>query len=269
MKLFAPNVIVMGDKLFSISRAQSRASTPAEAERFETAIMAIRDKITATAFGRKFLDIIGNNKQPIAIVPAVETDNALTQANSGTDASSADFSKTTADGTIAFGSGRGSMTRIFINPFGTFEDVGVERTLVHELTHAYRQARGRWRPASMTQFVLSPPHPATVLMSFPDWEEWFGVVVEGVWASEAGASKVRIAQQRGVFFMTFAERPSGPSPWAPDEKPINPSDRFAERYDRAITRILMEESDLYFAMKSSRGWFNPIKVHSDRQSEIQ
>src|SRR5262245_47713587 len=117
MKLFAPNIIVMGNKTFAVSRGLSRDSSPVEAERFEKAVMALRDKITATTFGQKFLDLIGNNKEPIAIVPAIETNNAVTLSSGGMDAFAADFSKTTDDGEIVFGSGRGAMTRIFFNPF--------------------------------------------------------------------------------------------------------------------------------------------------------
>jgi hypothetical protein len=87
------------------------------------------------------------------------------------------------------------------------------------------------------------------------------VVVEGVWASENGASSVRTSQQSGLF-ATSAFRPGAPSAF--DPTPVNPSDQFSRRFSRAIVRISVEESELYSAMKRSGGWFNPVRFFDTR-----
>jgi hypothetical protein len=261
MKMFAPNVMVVGDRIFEIDDGTGKPNPPAAAARYENEVMAMGRKIAATPFGARWLDIAGNNAEPIIIVPTSATNEAVAQTfaniperpNRSGDALAAGFSPEA--------TGRGTPVRVKFNTgalVGGLMGASAEVLLMHELTHAYRSASGRFSPALMTTLV-APNRPTNdVAKRFPNWEEWLSVVVENVYAAESGKSLLR-----GNWDILFPDTLTSPAyykfwdiPGAPSK---TDSETFAENYAPAILRMMQLEPRLYQAIKASSAWFNPVR----------
>lgn len=202
MQLFAPNVLVVGDTIFDLNDATGKPNPKAAAQKYETDIMALRQKIQAQPFGARWLEIMSGG-------------------------------------------------------------VSGEVLLIHELTHAYRSASGRFSPVPMTNLVNpdSLRRSPDLARRFPDWEEWFAIVVENVFAAEAG-KKIMLRTSWDILLPSFADDPGYFKFWnIPTTGTRNDSQQFAHDYRPAIARILQVEPRLFRAMESSRAWFNPVRDH--------
>ena len=257
MQLFAPNVLVVGDTIFDLDDATGRPNPPAAAAKYESEIMALRQKIQAQTFGARWLEIVGNNQEPIVIVPTTATNDAVAQTfpnipqrpNRLADAQS----------------GRGTPVRVKFNTAANLGwltgGVSGEVLLIHELTHAYRSASGRFSPVPMAGLVSpdSLRSNADLARRFPDWEEWFAIVVENVFAAEAG-KRIMLRTSWDVLLPSFADDPGYFKFWGISTTGTrNDSQQFAHDYRPAITRILQLESRLFRAMEASPAWFNPVR----------
>lgn len=259
MQLFAPNVLVVGDTIFDLNDATGRPNPKAAAQKYETDIMALRQKIQAQPFGARWLEIVGNNVEPIVIVPTTATNDAVAQ----TFPNIAQRPNRLADAQ----SGRGTPIRVKFNTAANLGwlsgGVSGEVLLIHELTHAYRSASGRFSPVPMTNLVNpdSLRRNPDLARRFPDWEEWFAIVVENVFAAEAG-KKIMLRTSWDVLLPSFADDPGYFKFWnIPTTGTRNDSQQFAHDYRPAIARILQMEPRLFRAMESSRAWFNPMRDH--------
>jgi hypothetical protein len=257
MQFFEPNIIVDGHTI----------PNKAGQERYERSVMEIHQRIIQSAFGRAFLTLIGNNTSPIVIAPSLDRNNADAHALSGRKAFAQgvqvvdDHNNPVLDrqNQVQFGTAQGSTAIVDFTPTGDFRGISADVTLVHELTHAWRQARGRWNPVSIVGLVnkavvTAPEKEAT---RFENWEEFLGVVVEDVYAAEQGVTTVRTAHGGIPIFWAFRAPPPVQSPWNP--VPLTDSQMFAERYRPALIRIMSEELDLYRLMLASPAWFNPVR----------
>ena len=88
MKLFAPNILVVGDTIYGLDDAVGRPQPPALAAQYESEIMSLRQQIQNTRFGAQWLEIVGNNVEPIVIVPTTKSarSNAVSSHKPRTDA---------------------------------------------------------------------------------------------------------------------------------------------------------------------------------------
>jgi len=263
MQLFGPNVIVDGTMVSGPAR---RPNSEAERARYEQDVLTVREKIRQTPFGTRLLDLITNNPEPIVIAQSRSIDDASASATKRDgSAFAAGFSITDSRGNVVgTGTGAGSMSVILFNPHGTFRGIGADVTLLHELLHAYRHTRGRFSPLPIMQF-LDPnkvKNPIGERLFFENWEEWFSVVVEGIYSAEAGATSVRTTHST-MFPQIVAVKPNGPVKnfFHPDAK--TDSEIFAEKYRLAVLRILQQEKDIYHAMRDSKAWFNPVRDWED------
>ena len=94
--------------------------------------------------------------------------------------------------------------------------------------------------------------------SFGNWEEWFSVVAEGIYASESGATSVRTTHNPFLWFFNANKYAGSPKNFFhPDA--MTDSEFFAHRYLLAIDRIMIQEPTIYNIMKCSSAWFNPVK----------
>src|SRR5436190_2418890 len=189
MKILAPNVFVIGNEIFEMEAPTGKPNSPAAAAKYETDVEMLFLKIKAQAFGAAWLEVVGNNREPIVIVPSTATDNAAAQTfpniaqkpNRSLDASNG----TGTPGRVKFNTGA--------NLGFVSGGVSGEVLLVHEVTHAYRAANGRATALPMNQFV----NPESLKLNmdlarrFPDYEEWLAIVVENVFASQAGKTILR------------------------------------------------------------------------------
>ncbi len=264
MQIFAPNVLVIGDEIFGENDVTGRPNPPAAAQKYEAEIMGLRQKITAVPFGRRWLDIVGNNPEPVIIVPCTLTNDAVTQTFANIPQHPNRLGDAQARGFSPTATGRGTPMRVKFNPAANLgwlaEGVSGEVLLVHELTHAFRGSRGRAAPVAMTNLIdpQSRMREPDLLKRFPDWEEWFAVVVENVFASESGKSFVRT--NHNLLLPASATDPAYFKFWG-----ISPlgtqtdSQKFARDYRPAVQRILQVEPELFRAMETARGWFNPVR----------
>lgn len=267
MKVFGPNVFVVGDTIFqNADDADGRPNPPAASDRYEAAVMALHNQIEASPFGADWLEIVSNNVEPIVIVPMVDTRDALTQTFRNDPqkphraADAAAPGSPTKDGP---GTGLGTPIRLKFNPAaivgGGFGKVGGAVLLVHEMTHAYRSSNGRYARVSMSGLVDQQRYLGCrdIAVRFPDWEEWFAVVCENVFATETGAHIVRAnwdtkypvsLHDPGIrnFFGTG---------------PVNECRDFAADYRPAIARMLQLEPKIYVAIRRSKAWFNPAREY--------
>ena len=249
MEFFGPNTLVDGRGM----------RTEHSRREYEQGVMNHRATIKGVTLGGQLLELLCNNPQPIIIAPTRSLVNAEARALKGTDATSPSFSVTKTDGTAASGSGKGSMSVIDFNPRGTFRGIAPDVTLLHELVHAWRQARGRWNPVSMSNLVNQDmvKNPAEEARNFANWEEFLALVVESTYAAEKGQTSVRTAQGDVFFGFTVKTAPQTPNIFNP--LPMTSSQNFAERYRKALIRILNEEQDLYKLLLKSPAWFNPVR----------
>lgn len=249
MQLFAPNIIVDG----------SHIPNNAARERYEASVMRVRDTITNAPFGKELLEMIGNNREPIVIAPAPNRNAAQARPLNAVKAFAAGASVQFRDGTSKPGLGTGSMAVVDFNPAGDFEGISADVTLVHELVHAWRQARGRWKAAPMTDFVdaSDPKKVSSAKADFENWEEFLAVVVEGVYAAQSGAGSVRISHNIMAFWRAMQTAPKRPDIY--DPVPLTDSQRFAQVYRRALIAIMSEELELYRLMLNAKAWFNPVR----------
>jgi hypothetical protein len=265
MQMFAPNVMVIGDTLYSgAGDAVGKPNPPQAARQYETEIMNLRTEILSRPFGAKWLEIIGNNKEPITLVPSEETTNSRNETfpnipqhpNRMREAVAAGF--TTPAGVT--GTGAGTPSRIKFNSGASAGMANGSVLLVHELTHAYRSSGGRFSPAAMTGLVNPERQKADPELEqrFPNWEEFLAVVVENVFAAELGKNILRI--NWNVLHPGFATSPSFFTFWQ-IKPPAGDTDsmKFAKDYSPAILRIMQIESPLYGAMRASTAWFNPVR----------
>jgi len=259
MEFVGPNVFVDGT---TVSGPARRPNSEAQRAAYESKVVKVWNKIHGVAFGRAFLDIISNNPNPIVIAPSRDLENADATALNSARGFAPGANMPGPNGTVAgTGLGGGSTTVVHFNPDGKFSGIGADVTLLHEMLHAYRKACGRWNMLPMDPFVNST-NPRGERMRFENWEEWFSVVAEGVYGSEAGATSVRVAHSR-ILAMLVALKPSGPpvSAWGGTQQ--TDSQIFAGRYRPAILRILEQEPQIYAAMRNSTAWFNPVRDFED------
>jgi hypothetical protein len=270
MKLFAPNVLVVGDTIFQDAGDPSGRPNPAPAaERYEAEIMALHDKITASQFGANWLDIVGNNVEPITIVPMVDTSDAVAQTfpnipqkpNRLADSMPAGFPT----GAAGAGTGRGTPVRLKFNPAGSagsgLSRVGGAVLLVHEMTHAYRSASGRFTPLSMSGFIDPERllHSSDLALRFPNWEEWFAIVCENVFAAETGGHILRAnwdIQHPASLSDPGINKYFGTGP-------LHDSEDFAADYRPAIAHMRQVEQKIYMAIRGSTAWFNPVRDYEE------
>src|SRR4051812_44278072 len=197
MKIFATNTIVSGDTIFAgADDPTGKPNPPAAAARFEDEVMKFRARIASFPFGAKWLDLLDGTKQSITIVPSSDRNDAVAQ----TDA------KRLADGLAAglslpgndTGTGLGAPIRVKFNPAASAGQgagrVSGAALLMHEMTHAFRSANGRFTPVPMGPLVERQAAWQTPewALRFPNFEEFLAVVVEDVFAAESGAQMVRM-----------------------------------------------------------------------------
>ena len=237
--------------------------TAAARENYERSVMAAGEKIKSVPFGKAFLDLVSGNPNKIVIAPAPDRNQVDTHALDATHAFAPGFGFVNNKGQMVQGAGGGSVTVIDYTPTGNFKGISADTTLVHELCHAWRQARGRWKPLPITNFFDDDAikNPLMERFRFPNWEEFLGVVVEGLYSSESGSPTVRTTQ--GEFGLLFAMRSTPQAPSIFNPLPMTDSQIFAEKFRRALIRIMSEELDLYRLMLVSRGWFNPVRDMAD------
>ena len=256
MKMFAPNVLVVGDTIFDINDPTGKPNSPKAAAEYEAEIMELRRKIVGQPFGASWLEIVGNNAQPIVIVPTPSTSDAVAQ----TFPNIPQKPNRTADAS----NGKGTPVRLKFNPKANLGwltgGVSGDVLLVHELTHAYRSASGRFDPAPLGALVNpeSARRNGELVRRFPNWEEWFAVVVENVFASEGGKKILRTNWD--ILLPSSAFDPGYIKFWGiPTGGPRTDSEQFAIDYRPAISRMFQVEAPLYNAMKASGAWFNPVR----------
>src|SRR5262249_24349443 len=271
MKLFAGNTIVQGDTIFAGEQDPTgRPNPPSAAAMFEEEVLALRSKIQSTPFGARWLDIVGTNKEPIYIVPSTDTTNAVTQTLPNDTARPTRTLDGKARGFDGVGTGRGTPMRIQFNrsasvgPFYASASGAV--LLVHEMTHAYRGASGRFSPFPMVGLVDAQRLQANARLAlrFPTWEEWLAVVVENVFASEQGATTLRLNWDEA--HPATARRPRPPPPctgppalWGGPPSGPPASENVAADDAPAIARMQQVEGPLFQAMLTApASWFNPV-----------
>lgn len=256
MQLFAPNVLVVGDTIFDLNDPTGRPNSAAAAAQYESELMGLRQSIQARPFGQRWLQAVGNNSQPIVIVPTTATTDAVAQTFPNT----TDHPNRTADTT----NGVRTPVRVKFNPKANLGwlagGVSGDVLLVHEMTHAYRSAGGRFSPVPMSGFVnpeSSRKNP-DLARRFPDFEEWLAVVVENVFAAESGKKILRTNWD--VLFPSTATDPAFFQFWAiPTVGNLNDSQQFAFDYKPALSRMLQVEPILFRCMENSNAWFNPVR----------
>jgi hypothetical protein len=277
MKIFAPNVLVIGDTIFAGERdAVGKPNAKRAAALYEDQVLKLLSPITSTPFGNEWLEIVGNNKEPVVIVPSTDTSDAVTQ----TFANDATKPNRLADGMargflvpgdlgngagMIVGFGVGTASRIKFNPAAVSGTASGAVLLVHEVTHAYRTASGRFAPAPMAGLIdpqrlrLNPD----LGFRFPNWEEFLAVVVENVFAAELGHGSLRlnwnahnnaVAVNWAVHNQMFG---GSPPPGATD------SQNFAKDFRPAFEVMREIEKPLYNAMCASAAWFNPVRDHDN------
>ena len=256
MQFFAPNVLVVGDTIFESDDPTGKPNPPAAAALYESEVMALQQKIQSLRFGAQWLDIVGNNAQPIVIVPATFTNDAVAQ----TFPNIAQRPNRSADAT----NGIGTPVRVKFNTKANLGwlsgGVSGEVLLVHEMTHAYRSANGQFSPLPMAGFVNpdSASRNSELAKRFLNWEEWLAVVVENVFAAEAGKKILRTNWD--ILLPSNATDPSYFKFWGISTVgSLNDSQQFAVDYKPAISRMLHFEPRLFRAMESSTAWFNPVR----------
>jgi hypothetical protein len=268
MQLFGPNVLVVGDTLFAgTDDPVGKPNAPSAAAQYEREIIQMRDQIGTTPFGAAWLEIVANNREPITIVPSSDTSNAVAQTfpndpvkpNRSADALASGVS---VDGVS--GSGRGTPIRVKFNTQAS-AGAGLNQArgavlLVHEMTHAYRSASGRYNPIPMDGLVDPQRLRANpdIKRRFPDFEELLAIVVEDVFAADQGGKILRTNWD--ILFPSFATDPAYFKFWGISEPPGGTdSENFAAEYRPAMRRIREVEKPLADAMLASRAWFNPLR----------
>jgi hypothetical protein len=259
--MFAPNVMVVGDRIFEIDDGTGKPNPPAAAARYEREVIAMRNKIAAQPFGARWLDIAGNNAEPIIIVPTSATNEAVAQTFANIPERPDRESDALAPGFTPEATGRGTPVRVKFNTtalVGGLMGASAEVLLIHELTHAYRSAAGRFSPALMNTLVAPSRPTADVAKRFPNWEEWLSVVVENVYAAESG--KMLLRGNWDVLYPSTLTSPAYYKFWdIPGAPSKSDSETFAEDYAPAIRRLMQLESQLYQAIRVSNAWFNPVR----------
>jgi hypothetical protein len=272
MQLFAPNVLVVGDRIYELDDAVGKPQSQALAGKYETEVIALRARILAQPFGARWFDIVGNNKEPIVIVPTTATNQAVAQTfenvkekpNRLADSLAKGFSDPSIPAGVGPGTGAGTPVRV---KFNTAASVGSmagaasgEVLLMHELTHAYRSAGGRFAPTPMAGLV-NPQRlrgNPDLAKRFPDWEEWFAVVVENVFAAESGRHILRAHWD--LLFPATATSPAYFQFWnIGTVGSRTDSEEFADDYAPAVRQIASLEPKLFSAMVGSNAWFNPVR----------
>ena len=266
MQMFAPNVMVVGDTIFDLQDATGRPNPLAAAARYEAEVMAMRGKIKAQPFGARWLDITGNNAEPIVIVPTTATNDAVAQTFANIPEKPNRQADALARGFSPDATGRGTPVRVKFSTTalaGGLTGASGEVLLIHELTHAYRSASGRFSPAPMVGLVAPARPSVDVVKRFPDWEEWLSVVVENVFAAESGKSILR--GNWDILFPSILTSPAYFKFWSiPTVGTKTDSQTFAEDYAPAILRMMQIEPDLYRAIRASNAWFNPVRDYENR-----
>ena len=256
MKLLAPNLLVIGNEIFDLEAPFGRPNPPALAAKYEADVEALFTKIKVQPFGAAWLDIVGNNREPIVIVPSTATDNAAAQ----TMPNIAQKPNRTAD--AQNGVGTPGRVKFNVNANLGFAAGGVsgEVLLVHEVTHAYRAANGRSTPIPMNRFV----NPDSLRLDmdlarrFPDFEEWLAIVIENVFASQAGRTILRTNWD--LLRPSFATDPKFFRFWGISTVGTrNDSEQFAVDYRPGIEHLRAVEPRLFSAMESAKAWFNPVR----------
>ena len=263
MRMFAPNALVVGDEVFTIDAANGTPNSPAAAEAYEQAIMEMRTQILGTPFGKQWLEITGNNKEPIVIVPTNETGEAVAQTFPNITSHPDRLADSLASGVQGRGTGRGTPIRLKFNPqahVGGLCGPSGAALLVHEFTHGYRSAEGRFNPRPMASMVRPErkARDSQLVQRFPNWEEWFAVVVENVFRAELGHSIIRTNWDIAV--PAFATSPHYFQFWNISTVGVmNDSQDFADAYAPAVQVLRHEEPALFRAMLHSTAWFNPAR----------
>lgn len=267
MQMFAPNVMVSGAEIFGIDDAKGNPNPPAQALKYENEIMTLRSQIKAQPFGAAWLEIVGNNPQPIMIVPTTSTNDAVAQTFPNTPDHPNRMADAQARGFDATSTGKGTPIRLKFNPaalVGGFGGVSGAALLMHEMTHAYRSACGNSAPVPMSGLVnpVRLRANAEIVARFPNWEEWFAIVVENVFSAEDGKSIVRTNWD--ILHPSFATSPEYFKFWGIGnfDKQTD-SQQFADDYRPAIARMRQVEGSIYAAIRSSRAWFNPVRDYID------
>lgn len=264
MQIFAPNIFVIGDEIFELDSPQGKPNPAAAARQYESEIMALRAKIKTQPFGARWLEIVGNNVEPISIVPASSTRDAVAQTFPNIPQHSDRLADAQARGFSPQATGRGTPIRVKFNlatSVGSMAGAASgEVLLMHELTHAYRSASGHFAPVSMAGLIEPQRQRANpqLVHRFPDFEEWLAVVVENVFAAESGRSILRTHWD--VLHPASATSPAYFEFWnISTVGKQTDSQEFAEDYRPAILHMQRVEPALFSAMQASRAWFNPVR----------
>jgi hypothetical protein len=264
--MFAANVMVVGDRIFEIDDGTGKPNPPAAAARYEREVIAMRNKLAAQPFGTRWLEIAGNNAEPIVIVPTSATNEAVAQTFANIPERPNRENDLLAVGFSPEATGRGTPVRVKFNTgalVGGLMGASAEVLLIHELTHAYRSAAGRFSPALMTTLVAPGRTSADVAKRFPNWEEWLSVVVENVYAAESGKSILR--GNWDILFPATLTSPAYYKFWGIGNFATKTdSEIFAEDYAPAIRRLMQLEPQLYQAIRASTAWFNPVRDYEDQ-----
>lgn len=250
MQWFAPNIVVDGSHI---------PNKPGQ-DRYESSVIRVRDTIVNTPFGKDLIELIGNNREPIVIAPTPNRNIAAARPLDADKAFAQGATVVRRSGPPTVGLGTGSIAIVDFNPTGDLQGATVDSTLVHELVHAWRQARGKWKAAPISDFVDASDQKksASARADFENWEEFLAVVVEGVYAAQAGAGSVRVSHNIMAFWRALPST----GPMTPDilnPVPLTDSQRFAQTWRRALIAIMGEELELYRLLLGAKAWFNPVR----------
>ena len=256
MRPLSASVFADGTRVFATQRTAPRQNDARAAAQYDAAVQGIYDTIHGRPIGARFLDLLQRVPHPIVIVPTTARDNAY--AGAVDVVASFPARDPVRDGTGRphrnwVGTGSGSMVRVLFNP-RPLGDASPQIILLHELTHAWRQAHGRIRGLPMT--IAMPGARPAEDFAFNNWEEWLAILIQNIWSSEGGERSLRAFHTtRGVFgAMVISDYPNPFGAAAPMA-----AEDFARRYAGAFDTFRREEPQLFALLRTSTAHFNPLR----------
>lgn len=240
-----------GGEVFDRMSHVVRRRTQAEAERYERAITGVFRTVDDRPTGRGLIGLINGTTHEVMIVPS----STIEETGAGAVVFQAAFPDATPvrrwNGTLflrqgrpVLGTGRGTTSRIAMLPQPVGGDAP-ELVLVHEMTHAFRQAAGRLRSQSLRTLGCTSADE----LSFPSLEEFMAVLVQNIWQSEGGVTTMRGSHTR-------AGRPGH----LPDFPVLSgTSAAYAARWALPIAAIRAQEPGLSAVLAASNAGFNPMR----------